>query len=76
MSSYPDEPPQAYHANGSAPGYENEKGFSQEKRASIIEPHPEYDVIERSGGNQLHRDLKSRHMQMIAIGKMLLTSLA
>lgn len=68
MSSYPDEPPAAYHANnGSAPHYDAEKGFSEEKRPSVIEPQPEYDVQERSG-HELHRSLKSRHMQMIAIG--------
>jgi amino acid permease len=61
MSSYPPA------EDGTVPSYDNEKGYSEEKRPSVIEPTPEYDV-QQASGHELHRSLKSRHMQMIAIG--------
>ncbi|KAK5175826.1 uncharacterized protein LTR77_000966 [Saxophila tyrrhenica] len=68
MSLNPAAPPAVYDPNGVGSVYPDEKGYISEKRGSLVEPHPEYDVIEASGGHELKRDLKSRHMQMIAIG--------
>lgn len=66
MSSYPDAPPAVYHPEGA---YDGEKGMGYEEKngSPIYETGHEYDVA-TGDQHQLHRSLKGRHMQMIAIG--------
>lgn len=68
MSGYPQAPPPAAYNGGSnygAPEYE--KGYD-EKTYEPGSPGNEYGEVQTGSQNQLSRKLKSRHMQMIAIG--------
>ena len=54
------------HAAPEATSYDAEKGVITEK---VIEPINSKETVETGENNQLVKSLKSRHMQMIAIGE-------
>ena len=70
MSTYPQEPPAAYHPDDTAarkaPVYDEKHGGN----TNGSDTEGQYDVQEGEQG-QLHRSLQGRHMQMIAIGEIL-----
>lgn len=66
MSTYPQEP-SPVHPKG-VEDY-GEKGLPYDDTAGSAVIGEEYDA-QAATGHQLHRTLKGRHMQMIAIGKL------
>jgi len=64
MSSYPQEPPAVYSPNAA---YDTEKLHGYDEKPLSHGNSQEFDAGEGQA-NVLHRDLKGRHMQMIAIG--------
>ena len=71
MSSYPQEPPQAYTSGanyGDEKHYDEEKNYTKVKDVHAGESIPD-DIVTTAQHNPLSRKLQSRHMQMIAIGE-------
>lgn len=68
MSAYPSEPPAAYSPTGSSRGELGaEKTFGE--KTTVVPSSPDHEIVVEEGGQRaLHRSLKGRHMQMIAIG--------
>ena len=68
MSSYPAEPEKAYNVESGSNGSPNYDEYD-EKHLGLPMDHPSGDVVQTGQQHELHRALKGRHMQMIAIGQ-------